>query len=76
MDHFTVVEDACVITFSKGYYSQADVYQRGENYYAKVGSKYVRLLRNHVTSVPSIRWYEGEGFEISRNAVRPVGIAA
>jgi hypothetical protein len=63
VDHFTIVEDACAIIYSRGYYSQVDVYQRGENYYAKVGSKYVRLMPYSQTSVPSIRWHEGSGFD-------------
>lgn len=64
MDRFTIIEDACVIIFSKGVYRQVDVYRRGENYYAKVGAGFVRLLRHNATSVPQIRWYDGEGFSL------------
>lgn len=64
MDRFSIVEDAAVILLVKGVYRQVDVYSRGGQFYAKVGAGYVRLLRHATTSVPSIRWLEGEGFEI------------
>lgn len=63
MDVFTLVEDARAILLVRGVYRQADVYTReGGRYYAKWGAGFVRLLRHNCTSVPSIRWIEGEGF--------------
>ena len=74
MDRFTIVEDACVIVFSKGVYKQCDVYTRNGNYYAKASGGFVRLLRHGQTTVPAIRWYEGDGFPT--DAVRSVPKAA
>lgn len=63
MNVFSVVEDAKVILYVRGVYKQADVYSRGDRFYAKHGSGFVRLLPHDTTSVPSIRWIDSMGFK-------------
>jgi len=61
---FSIVEDAHVILLAKGgIYRQADVYSRGNKFYAKVAGGYARLIRHGSTSMPVVKWIDHEGFE-------------
>lgn len=58
MDLFTVVEDEFVILRVKGVFRQEKLFKRGERFYAKYGTGFVRLLNHGNTSVPDVKLVE------------------
>jgi len=55
---FHKIDDAFVITLSKGVFRQVEVYHREQRVYAKHGSGYIRLLGARCTSTPNVSWDE------------------
>jgi hypothetical protein len=64
---FHVIEDAFVITCSKGIYKQQKLYYRGDRLYAGNGSTFVMLMPGFGTSNPNQSWREIWGFECDYN---------
>lgn len=58
MDFISRVEDGFVWLYCRGVYKQAELYRRGNQLYAKVGSGYVRLAGNRTTSQPKTIWLD------------------
>lgn len=53
---FHQLDNESVILRSKGVFTQAEVYTRKGELYAKKGSGYIRLVEDSKTSVPSVMW--------------------
>lgn len=60
MDLFHVVEDAIIITRSKGVYKQLKVYRRGDKLFAAHDSGFIMLRQGGNTSHPDVTWVEVE----------------
>jgi len=58
MQLITRLDNAYVWIRTKGVYKQADLYARGRQLFAKVGSGYVRLSAHSATSSPNTVWLE------------------
>jgi hypothetical protein len=59
---FHVIEDAAVITCSKGVFKQQKLYYRGDRLYAGNGSSFVMLMGSFGTSTPNVSWREIIGY--------------
>lgn len=68
MSLFTVVNDAFVITRSKGVFRQSKVYHRDGLLYAGYGNGFVQLRRDNATSLPNMTWdyIEGVAWQVQR----------
>lgn len=66
MSLFTVVNDAFVVTRSKGVFRQSKVYHRNGLLYAGYGSGFVQLRDDNATSVPTMTWDYIEGVAWTR----------
>lgn len=56
---FTIIPDAQVILRRRnGTYLQVKMAERSGHIYAAVGSTFIRLEANHVTSCSAVRWEE------------------
>lgn len=64
---FHIIEDAYVITCSKGVYKQQKLYYRNDKLYAGNGSSFVMLMSNFGTSNPNMSWKEIHGFTCDVN---------
>lgn len=60
---FHKIEEAQVITRTKGVFRQVNVYRRGTDLYAKHGTGYVKLLSMKATSHPDVTYEDIYGFE-------------
>lgn len=58
MDFISKIDNAHAWLKRSGIYSQAELYRRGEQIFAKLGSGYVRLSCSGTTSAPRIVWME------------------
>lgn len=61
MELFHVVEDAIIITRSKGVFKQVKVYRRGDKLFAAHGSGFIAFRQGGNTSHPDVFWVEVEG---------------
>ncbi len=50
---FHMIDDAVVITYSRGVYKQAKVYRKGKTLFAGHGSGFIRMMKNG-TSAPNV----------------------
>lgn len=67
MNRFHVIDDACAILRRRGVYRQVNLYFRGEQLYARLGSGYIRLLGRGGTTAPDVSWeeYDAGAMEIT-----------
>jgi hypothetical protein len=77
MDRFHEIQDAAAIVTSKGVYRQVKIYRRGTALYVGYGAGFVRLLENHGTGVPTLRWDEIDvGLEYKRDNLGKLALTA
>lgn len=58
MNFISKIDNAYAWIRRGGVYSQAELYRRGEQVFAKMGSGYVRLSGSGTTSQPKTSWQE------------------
>lgn len=53
---FLPTEDSVIIRTSKGVYKQSKIARRGDHVYASLGSGFVMLYANGITSCETMKW--------------------
>lgn len=65
MDLFHALTDGFAILRKRGVFTQAPLYRRGTAIYARLGSGFVKLLSNHNTTHPDVRWEDYQADDVA-----------
>jgi len=71
---FQKIEGTAVVLKSKGIFKQVDLYQRGNELFAKWGSGFIGLRPRNGTTLPNVSWEHIDGVDYSQGATGPLTI--